>query len=398
MNLNHSTLRRAPGWLRAALLLVLLGGCGGGVDSGGTGGAAVYASGPINGFGSIVVNGVHFDDSTGTISDDDGAPRTRSDLKLGMVAEMRGSAITVDAFGDSNSTAASIVIGSEIVGPIDAGSITSNSLTVLGRPIDVQPTTVFEPGSSLAALAQGNVVEVYGLYNAVTDRFTATRIERKSNPLHYKVRGKVTALNGSLKTFSIGALPLHISYFAIPSENIPVGLADGAIVRIGLDTTPVVGVWTANRLRGGVSNPDDGRESKVEGLVDSVTSATQFSVSGVAVTAIIGQTQFDLTGGAIVVGARLQVEGAFVNGTLAANKVEVEFDSGDDFDFRGLLQDVNGNAKTLTIQGVSIDYATVNDFGSGHTAADLIVGTNVRVRASLVGGTQLKAYRIQFRN
>ncbi len=72
----------------------MLGGCGGGVDSGGTGGASTYASGPINGFGSIVVNGVHFDDSTGSISDDDGNARNRSDLQLGMVVETRGAAIS----------------------------------------------------------------------------------------------------------------------------------------------------------------------------------------------------------------------------------------------------------------------------------------------------------------
>ena len=84
---------------------------------------------------------------------------------------------------------------------------------------------------------------------------------------------------------------------------------------------------------------------------------------------------------------------------MAANKVEVEFDSGDDFDFRGLLFAVDIVTQTLTIQGVSIDYSSPTvDFGSGHSAADLKAGVNVRVRATLQGGTQLKAYRIQFRN
>ena len=42
-----------------ALLTALLGGCGGGVGSEGTGS---FASGTISGFGSIIVNGVHFDE------------------------------------------------------------------------------------------------------------------------------------------------------------------------------------------------------------------------------------------------------------------------------------------------------------------------------------------------
>ncbi len=383
--------------MRAGLLLVLLGGCGGGVDSGGTGGAAVYASGPVNGFGSIVVNGVHFDDSTASsISDDDGNSRSRSDLKLGIIVETRGAAITVDAFGDSNSSAISIVISSEIVGPIDTGSITPNSLSVLGRPIDVQPTTVFEESAGLTALAQGDVVEVYGLYNAVTDRLTATRIERKSTPpANYRIRGKVSALNSIDKTFSVGTLA--ISYAPLSGAEIPAGLANNTVLRIRLNPVVSVGVWTANRLRSGVSSPDDSTESKVEGLIDSFTSAAQFSIAGVPVTTN-AQTQFDLSGGALLVGVRAQVEGTYANGTLVAKEVEVEFDSGDDFDFRGLLQTVDSVTQTLTIQGVSIDSSGPIQFDSGKSAADLRVGANVRVRASLVGGTQLKAYRVQFRN
>ncbi len=248
----------------------------------------------------------------------------------------------------------------------------------------------------MAALAQGDVIEVYGLYNAFTDRLTATRIERKSSPpANYRVRGKVSSLNTTNKTFSIGSLP--ISYVTLSGAEIPANLANGTVLRIRLNPTPTAGVFAANRLRGGASTPDDSTESKVEGLIDSFISATQFSVAGVPVTTN-AQTQFDLSGGALLVGVRAQVEGTFANGTLVAKKVEVEFDSGDDFDFRGLLQTVNVGTNTLTIQGVSIDTSGPIQFDSGKSAADLVVGANVRVRASLVNGTQLKAYRIQFRN
>src|SRR5205085_9845313 len=47
----------------AALLAAVVAGCGGGVDSGGTGAQPTsFASGPITGFGSVIVNAVHYDD------------------------------------------------------------------------------------------------------------------------------------------------------------------------------------------------------------------------------------------------------------------------------------------------------------------------------------------------
>ena len=78
MNIHSLTPPRAQTWLRALLFAAILGGCGGGVDSGGTGGAATYANGPITGSGSIIVNGVRFDDSAAAISDDSGPGRNRS--------------------------------------------------------------------------------------------------------------------------------------------------------------------------------------------------------------------------------------------------------------------------------------------------------------------------------
>jgi Domain of unknown function (DUF5666) len=412
MNLSTLTLARAPGWLRATLLLALLGGCGGGVDSGGTGGATVYASGPINGYGSVIVNGVRFDDSAPSVDirDDDGTRRTKDDLKLGMVVEIRSSSITTDTYGDFNSTASSIVIGSEIVGPIDAPPGTT-SFAVLGRNIDVQPTTVFASSNSeglvggLSALVQGDIVEVYGLYNAIADRFTATRIERKSlssPPEHYRVRGPVVSgLNVPPSTFSIGTL--LIDYALVPSTERP-PFRDGTILRVRLNATaPAAGnPWIANRLRAGISSPDDGTESKLEGLIDSIAVGTptpQFTVNGVSVTTNASTLINSSAARPLEVGARVEVEGRFSNGALAATEVEVEDSAGDDFDFRGPIQSLPQGTTTLRINNVDIDYSNVTDWkGSGTGPEALAPGRNVRVRANLVNSITYQAYEIEFRN
>src|SRR6478609_9453528 len=85
---------RQSSWFPVLLLVLLLAACGGGVDSGGTGAPAESssASGPITGFGSVIVNGVHFDDSNAGITDGEGMARQRQDLKLGMTTVIKGSA------------------------------------------------------------------------------------------------------------------------------------------------------------------------------------------------------------------------------------------------------------------------------------------------------------------
>jgi hypothetical protein len=77
--------RLALGWLAACLVATLVIACGGGVGTGGTG---AFASGPITGFGSIVVADIHFDESAARIDDDNGDNRQRSDLHLGTIVEV----------------------------------------------------------------------------------------------------------------------------------------------------------------------------------------------------------------------------------------------------------------------------------------------------------------------
>ena len=84
MNFNCIHPCRALTGLRALLLVLsaaaALASCGGGVGSGGTGS---FASGPITGFGSVIVGGVRFDDSTANVEDGEGGRRSRDELRLG---------------------------------------------------------------------------------------------------------------------------------------------------------------------------------------------------------------------------------------------------------------------------------------------------------------------------
>ena len=380
--------------LRALLAALALAGCGGGVDSGGTGATASFVSGPITGFGSVFVNGVHFDDTSAAVTDADGAPHSADDLRLGMTTEIRGSAITTDANGANVGVASSIVFGSELLGPLDRIDA-ATQLVVLGQIVDLSAATVFDDVSlsgGLASLAPGDVLEVYALLDTATGHYAATRIERKSAVTAYRLRGAVSGLDTSAKTFSIGADTIS---FAALSGPTPPALANGAIVRARLQTTPVAGVWALASLADGVQQPRNLDQVRIEGLINAFASNAQFSVNGVAVDASGAQPPAGLG-----LGVRVEVDGTASGATLVASQVKIETQSevdGQQFELRGPITSVDAAGASFVLRGVTVSYSGATDFRNG-SAASLAASVNVEARGTLSSdGTRLDAVRVTFR-
>ena len=392
---NDHRRRPARRWARTLWFALALVGCGG-VDSGGTG--ASYASGPITGFGSVIVNGVRFDDTRAAVTDDNGTPRSRNDLRLGMTTAIRGSAITPDAAGAAVSTATSIAFGSEILGRVDSIDVPGNRLVVLGQGVDVKAATVFDDISltgGLAALRVGDVAEVYALFDASTGRYLATRLERKGVVAAFRLRGLVSNLDAVAKAFNIGSE--RISYAAF-TGTLPATVANGSFVRVNLQTAQVAGVWPVSGLNDGVQTPPDSDEVRLEGLISAFTSPTQFSVNGVAVNA----SGISPPAG-LALGVRVEAEGTAQGGVLLATEVKIKT-SGDaenqEFELRGQITSVDAASLSFVLRGVTVVYsiaAPATDFRNG-TAADLAPNVNVEARGSLsAGGTRLLAARITFK-
>jgi hypothetical protein len=391
MNRPHPD-RSSRRW-RALLLALILAGCGGGVDSGGTG-SATFASGTITGFGSVIVGGVRFDDSQATVTDADGTSRSRDDLRLGMTTEIRGTALATDATGTVVSTASSIAFGSDILGPIASIDVTAGRLVALGQTVEINAATVFDAasvGGGLSALSPGDLVEVYSLLDAATGRYTATRIERKAATVTYVLRGIVSQLDTTAKAFNIGSE--RISYAAFGSA-LPATLANGSIVRVRLRTAQVAGTWIVSALNDGVPRPMDHDEVRLEGRVTAFVSAIQFSVNGVQVDA----SALNPTG--VALGVRVEVEGTSRAGVLVASKVEVKTDGeaeGQEFELHGLVASPNPAALSFVLRGVTVVYSTSTEFRKG-SAAGLTTGAGVEVRGTLsADGTRLLAARIEFK-
>ena len=362
--------------------LAMLGGCGG-VDSGGTGTGAssTYAVGPINGFGSIIVNGVRYDDNSASIDDDDGRMRTKDELKLGMQTEVLASAITTSA-GVSSATASSIRVRSEIVGALEAIDTVNARLSVLGQNVDVVATTVFDaalPGG-LAALMPGDVLEVYATLDLAASRYVASRIERRSSASVYKLRGAVAMLALTARTITIGRAV--IDWSGVPPADPATALAPGRLVRATLAATAVAGVWRATALSGAVPRPDDRDFAEVEGRVTSFTSASSFAVNGIAVDATTAI--FPNGSAGLALGAGVEVVGSLRGGVLFASRVQVDGGAGstEPFELNGNIESVDAAAQRFVVRGVTVHWSASTVFDSSGPAV-IAVGRSVEVKGRL---------------
>ena len=388
----RQTTRRSA--LLLAIAFVLLAGCGG-VDSGGTGvgqsGQPTYAAGPITGFGSIVVNGVHYDESVAEVFDDEGLLRSRDDLKLGMLTEVFASAVVSGTSGPS-ATASAVHYGSQIVGSINSVDVPGSRFVVLGQTVRVTTSTVFDAAAGgLVALAAGDEVEVFAQLDVSTQSYVATRIERRSNLALYKLRGVVSAISVADKTITVGGQ--LVSYASVSIIDPATTLAIGTAVRATLRTARVDNAWVAASLMTGIGRVADRETAEVDGRIGAFTSITQFVVNGIPVDASAATFPNGSTG--IVLGARVEVEGSIRNGVLLAQKVKLKSDEdAADFELSGTISAPDPGSMTFVVRGVTVVYSSATRFDNS-TAADIVAGRKVEVRGALSStGTRLAAASI----
>jgi len=405
----------------AAAGLPGLAGCGGGAGGstasasgdtgGGTASASSYASGAITGFGSIIVSGVRFDETKAQVLDGDGHTRSATALKLGVVVEVEGGAVTASSTSTTSTTASSratatrIHCGSALLGPLEAIDATNSVLTVLGQAVSVSTDTVLDDtlSSDLSTWTLGQVLEVHALYDSATATYAATRIEDGGAPSAYHVRGPVSGLDTTAQTFFIGDAAIrYASATAVTSA-----LADALMVRALLQTTAVDGVWIATQVSTGQRTLEDRSEARVHGLITDWTSVSAFSVNGLVVDASAASFPDGTSG--IVLGASVEVQGAIVSAVLVATQVSLESSTDDSgssggsgkrgrrsFELHGSLSALDTTAQTFSLRGLTVSYASSSlvwlDSLSASTLAD---GLALEVRGVLSADkTQLSATRI----
>jgi hypothetical protein len=380
-------------WLIAAGTALTLAACGGsGNDDSGTPGTAATATGTqlvtgsITGFGSVIVEGVRYDDRSATIriEDDAAAPRLASvsALRLGM---------QVEVLADDANRAASVTISSEVRGRIT--SLATDGFTVAGQVVrsstDPASATVFDGVAGLAGLATNDVVEVHGRRDAA-GVIVASRIERKdgSSLAAIRIAGTLAGLDATARTFTVGGLTVRHE----PTTRVlPAGtvLADGQRVAVWSDAPITGNTLLARSIVVRKHTAGNGDSARIGGYVRNLDFAARtFEVDGVRIDA--SDARFDKgTASDLANGRKVRVRGSFEAGRLEATDVRFVKDRDDaKVELTGVITDFAG-AGSFRVRGVPIDASgTGIEFNNG-SSANLANGVLVKIEGDVNGSVVL---------
>jgi hypothetical protein len=319
------------------LSLLAFASCGGGgpnLAGGGAGGAGI---GPVSGFGSVIVNGVRFDDAgipAAQVLDERG--RTKGDLKVGMMVAVSGS------IGGASGRADNMAILRHVDGPMDDNGVdlASGGLTVMGQDVRVDASTVFDNAiaslEDLRTLQGGNIrhpeLEVHGasddngvIHATFIHKWADDRVTGRDVQVRGAVTGPITAT-----TFAVGRKTVDYSGVA---GGLPAGVAAGSFVEVKgtLRAADNVLVASGVRLEDATGGQPSGALAEVEGfIIPAIVQAGgsgSFALLGPigvqTVTWTAGTTAFQ--GGAqadILAGVKVEVEGVRkADRSLAATRI-----------------------------------------------------------------------------
>lgn len=318
------TTRALAGALLLASVTFSLSTCGIGgsqYSGGGTGGTGI-STGSISGFGSVVMNGVHYNTNAKTkkISNgkDNSAMMDQELFRIGMVVTVR--------YSPSNYDAQEIEYRNNLLGPISEISFgADNIIKILGHSVVVDNVEIFK---------QGDIVEVSGFVDNA-GRIRSAYIISVSPPMpppfqEFDVKGFIS--ESSSTGFRIGPLPdgsgitVAVSYDAAAIAGFSGRLDNGIFVQVTTaDTAPVAGSITATRIERLISRTDFPENVAVdfEGIVTKPWTGSgndlSFEVEGKRVmwtadTVFTGGTQIDTQES----NRKLQIQGMETGGVLSA--------------------------------------------------------------------------------
>jgi len=366
---------------------------GEGVGSGGTGATASVGVGAIDGFGSIVVNGVRYEIGAATVVLSD-----VNMLKLGMTVRVTGSLSTDLTQG----TATLVASQADLRGVVSGLSPANGTFNVLGVQVTTDASTVYAGGlAAFSGLANGAVVQVHGLPDA-SGQLHATRIERLAAPALPVLTGAVQNLDRRTGTFSIGTQRVAYGSADFPGDWPSSNLAQGVVVRVRAQTAAStlaassIEPWNPTPLR-------DGTRLSLGGLVTDYVTPQSLRIDGVPADVSAAR----ITGGgngAVSGGLRVEASGTMRGGVLVVTTLKVRESSTSDvapvpstvensYSARGSVGDYR-SAGEFKVQGQDVDAS--NAVFVGGTAADLGPSRKVLVTGSRVRDDVLVADRVEF--
>ena len=360
--------RRA--WLAMTATGMAVSGCGGGSVLGlsvpGTGGTGIVAQGPITGFGSVILNGIKFDDNAASVTLD-GLAALPADLRLGMAATVQGQR------GSTSTSAFAQQIQVWSVAQGGVTQINGNQLSVAGMTLQAGVNTVCDGFTSVAALSPGQAVKAWG--TQATADGTAWNLSRLA-----LVASATVVTTGLLSVTDDG---YYVNFFLL-TGSLPAGLKAGQLVRVqgttagaGLQVASVVVLSAAS---GGLQTGD----VNLDGVITAVNSSTSFSIGSTRVNmASATLTPSNLQ---ISVGVHVQVQGFWQNGQVMAETVALDNDDAQIImQMQAPIQQFTSIA-SFVVRNQLCDGSALSGIDQG-TLARLAVGVVVSVQGYVSGNT-----------
>lgn len=385
-------------YLRPALWAVglwaslLLTACGGGelfsaVPGVGTGGTGSVA-GTISGLGSVIVDGVRYDDSAAVL---ERQPDLLQSETLGLSDLQVGQYVYLDLAADG--IPSRVRLESQLVGLVAGVSVADGQLTVWGQRVRINsnpalgPVTVFSGYSRLADVGPNDRVQIYGVIqpdnsSPTLEHIRATRIERlpDNSTLPARLTGMLHA-NGRLSAWRLAGLALYTTEVSNPA--VLASLGAGKLITAVADwpTSATPASWNALALRHAGAVDSTHSSLRLSGAVQLGTDGL-LSVQGVKVNASAAALAGVRT--SLANGDYITVTGTpdGASGQWVASLIEPTPAGGRALELHGSVTSVVSE-DIFMVRGVTVNASHAQ--WRGGTAADLVTGRFVEVSGNLQG-------------
>lgn len=336
-----STMRKRRLCVIAGLLLVA--GCG--IDQGGSPApeevpqTASITYGPIDGFGSIILNGQTIGTAGATIFINEIAAG-EADLRVGQIARVE-SVIT-----NSTNSAVRVDYRPSLAGPVSEIDQQAAELTVLGQTVVVDDATVFDlPGVvSVADIAASTVIEVSAL-SRPGGTLLARYVGVPPDPATFSIATTISSVDPGQLVFALGNL--NVDYSQVNVLEVPGGIPTvGLTVRVVGTTLGNAGELIADRVlqigtdpgvfslldtdlstsaaAGSIAGDVDAFTANFVGFIETSNAESLLTINNLIVgldeaTTIVGGDTADLIAGTLV-----RVEGEITSpGNVAASLITI---------------------------------------------------------------------------
>ena len=322
---------------------------------GGMTGTGITA-GRITGFGSIYVNGIHYDVDNALFYRNDAKVSDQSSFAAGEFITVTGSVNNDGVTG----VATQVKFDGLVKGTVDAIVADGKSISILGQTIQIDLLSVLHGFDQLADLQVGNLVEVSGdrLPNgAIKATSLALLAASYQNTEGLQLVGAIRTLKPELKTFQVNDLTVNYSTANLVDWNNQ-ALSNGQIVQVRTSQLPINGLLSAEQLTLQASSskyPDKSR-LELEGIVSAISSASAFSFAGQSVVTSSATQFIGLTASSLAVGLTLEVEGTVdANGLLQAKRVMLRDVSGNNGqELAGQITAIDKTLNTISLAGYTL--------------------------------------------